>query len=175
MRCAVLALPFLLVGCAAPRVVPLVGAGGPPVTVMTADSVPLEVLTRGTAVRDPLPVSGTDVAYGDLEASVGVAVSTAAAPWAAARGTGATGGLQLVLELTLAEAEERDDRVLVTLAVRATLRTRADHRYLAQTQARCREGGRFAPEHGVDVVHACAVRLGRDLAGWLGGLPAGFS
>jgi hypothetical protein len=175
MRSLALALPVLLGACGAPRVVPLVGTAGPPVTLMTAESVPLEVLTRGTAVRDPLPVRGADVAYDELEASVGVAVSTAAAPWAASQSGRAPGGYQLVLELTQADAEADDDRLLVTLAVRATLRGRADHRYLAQTQARCREGGRLAPDRGVDVVHACAVRLGRDLAGWLGGLSPGSS
>ena len=48
------------------------------------------------------------------------------------------------------------------------LRARADHAYLAQTDAHCLETGRVSPEHGATVVYTCMTRLGRDLAGWLG-------
>ena len=41
---------------------------------------------------------------------------------------------------------------------------------LAQTHASCRQSGLLPPEQGAPVVYACMTRLGRDLAGWLGGV-----
>jgi hypothetical protein len=59
----------------------------------------------------------------------------------------------------------------VTLTTRATLRTRRDHDYIAQTQASCREAGLTEPDQGAIVIYGCMTRLGRDLAGWLGSTP----
>ena len=57
--------------------------------------------------------------------------------------------------------------MIVTLATRATLRTREGRAYLAQTQASCREAGMVPAERGAPVIFACMERVGRDLAGWL--------
>src|SRR5690349_4237616 len=68
-------------GCGGQRIVPLLTSAGIPLTRPNG-AVPLEVVTRSTSVRDPLPVSGTSVVYGDFEAALGHAVSSAAVPWA---------------------------------------------------------------------------------------------
>ena len=66
------------VGCTSsvPKLVPL------GIPVAESPNVPLEVVTRSTAVRDPLPVTNTNVVYGDIEAAMGHAVSTATVDWA---------------------------------------------------------------------------------------------
>jgi hypothetical protein len=137
-----------------------------------ASSVPLEVVTRSTAVSDPLPVTGSQVVYGDVEAALGLAVTSAAGPWAQSHKPKQPEGWQMSVELIGAEAEHKGDRLVVTFAVRATLRTRSDRRYIGQTQASCRQAGVVAAEEGGPVVYACMSRIGRDLAGWLGGLDS---
>ncbi len=76
----------------------------------------------------------------------------------------------MLVEVTGADAElERGGRVVVGLDVRATLRTRSGNVYLGQTQLGCREGGLVSADEGAPVVYRCMMRVGRDLAGWLGG------
>jgi hypothetical protein len=171
---AVLLAGALTAGCAHSRsssVVPLLGAAGIPLTFTPPADVPLEVVTRSTAVKDPLVVSGSDVSYAELEAALGHSISSATVPWAEQHLAQRPGGWQLAVEVTEAKAEyEPTGRLIVTMNTRATLRTRRDHDYLAQTQAPCREAGLTPPERGAPVVFSCMSRIGRDLASWLGGV-----
>ncbi|HEY2365330.1 MAG TPA: MMPL family transporter, partial [Polyangiaceae bacterium] len=52
------------------EMVPLLSAAGVPLTDPT--EVPLRVVTRSTAVHDPLHVRGTGVVYGDVETNLGL-------------------------------------------------------------------------------------------------------
>ncbi len=151
------------------RVVPLLANAGIPLTPPT--TVPLEVVTRSTAVDDPLPVRGSDVSYTDVEAALGHAVASATVPWAAAhRQRAGTAGWQLFVEIVSADAEYDDGRVVFTVGVRATLRARAGNIYLAQTQASCRQGGIVRPEKGAPVMYRCMMEVGHQLDGWLDGV-----
>ncbi|HLK35429.1 MAG TPA: hypothetical protein VKU41_01670, partial [Polyangiaceae bacterium] len=139
--CAVLA-----VACGGtPRLVPLLRAAGAPLTQTPPAGTPLEVISRSSAVPDPLTVRGSDVVYGDLESALGIAVLSAAAPWANGHRedpVARQGGWALLVEMTNADAEvESGGRVLVGVGVRATLRARSGNVYLGQTQVACREGG----------------------------------
>src|SRR6202034_3018637 len=98
--------------------VELLSTSGVPVTATPVGSVPLEVVTRGTGVPDPLRVRGSFVAYGDVEAALGLAISSAGVPWAEAHRAKRPDGWQLFVELTRAEAEENRGRLIVTLDVR---------------------------------------------------------
>jgi hypothetical protein len=151
--------------------IPLLTAAGIPITQTPAGDISLEVVTRSTAVRDPLPVTGTPTSYADLEGALGHAISTATIPWAAAHKNARPGGLQLVVDIVEAHIEFNSGRLTVTLQARATLRTRNDHDYISQTTVSCRDAGLTDPGHGAAVVYGCMTRLGRDLAGWLGGAP----
>jgi hypothetical protein len=167
-------LGLMLTACGgAPRIVPLVRVAGVPVTQALPNATPLEVASRSTAVPDPLPVRGSDIVYGDLESALGAAVATAVAPWAEAHRdhpVAQHGGWSVLVEVIGADAElERGGRVVVGLDVRATLRTRSGNVYLGQTQLGCREGGLVSADGGAPVVYRCMMRVGRDLAGWLGG------
>jgi hypothetical protein len=161
-----LAMTAALVACGTERVA-LLSAAGVPVTATPVGSVPLEVVTRGTAVPDPMPVRGSSVAYGDVEAALGLAISSAGVPWAEAHRAKRPEGWQLFVELTRAEADESQGRLIVTLDVRATLRARAGNAFIAQTQAHCRQAGLVEPSEGGPVVFACMSRVGRDLTAWL--------
>ena len=156
-----------LMGCGGTRHVGLLRTAGIPLTSTPTGAIPLEVVTRGTAVPDPLPVRGSGVEYGDVEATLGMAVSSAGVPWAEAHQKQRPDGWQLFVELIHADAERDATRLIVTLDVRATLRGRAGMLYLAQTQASCRQSGLVPPEDGGPVVYACMQRIGRDLASWL--------
>jgi hypothetical protein len=164
-----------VVGCGGgvPRIVPLLRTSGAPITPTPSSATPLEVVSRGTAVPDPLPVRGSDIVYGDVEGALGIAVSTATAPWADAHRdhpVAVQGGWTVLVEVIGADAElESGGRVLVGLDVRATLRTRNGNIYLGQTQLGCHEGGLRSAEEGAPVIYRCMMRIGRDLAGWLGG------
>ena|ERR1700722_17670061 len=161
-------------GCGAGgrQIVPLLTAAGIPLTEPT--TVPLEVVTRSTAVHDPLAMSGTNVIYGDVEAALGHAISSATVPWAEhhrehpSKNDG--DGWQLFVEITNADAVYEDGRVIFSVGVRATLRGRAGNVYLAQTQASCRQGGLVPPEKGAPIMYRCMMEVGRDLAGWLDGV-----
>lgn len=156
-----------------PQIVPLIRTAGIPVTPSLSSATPLEVVSRSTAVPDPLPVRGSDIVYGDVEAALGLAVSTATAPWADSHHehqVAAHGGWTVLVEVIDADAElEPGGRVVVGIEVRATLRTRNGNVYLGQTQLGCREGGLVSAERGAPVIYRCMMRVGRDLAGWLGG------
>ena len=162
---------FVCGGCVGTSVIPLLGDGVVPVTVTPAHSVPLEVITRKSAiVKDPLPVRGGWVAFEDVEAALGHAVSSAAVPWAEKHMEERPAGWQLDVELISADAETRGREVLVTLGVRATLRTRTGNRYLAQTQTHCSRSAVVEPRDASPVVFDCMSRIGRVLGGWLGGV-----
>jgi hypothetical protein len=170
-RLASLLLPLFVSACGAEttNTIPLLSAAGIPITMTPPGDISLEVVTRSTAVKDPLPVTGSTFNYADLEGALGHAISTATIPWADAHKNARPGGLQLVIDLVEAHAEFDAGRLKVTFTARATLQTRRDHDYIAQTQASCREAGLTDPRHGATVVYGCMTRLGRDLAGWLGG------
>jgi hypothetical protein len=172
----VLFAPVLMCVCACagpPHIVPLIRTAGVPFTSTPTSATPLEVVSRSTAVPDPLPVRGSDIVYGELEAALGLAVSTASAPWAEAHRDHAVarhGGWTVLVEVTGADAElEPGGRVVVGIDVRATLRTRNGNAYLGQTQLGCREGGLVSADQGAPVIYRCMMRVGRDLAGWLDG------
>jgi hypothetical protein len=156
-------------GAATPRIVTLL----PSAPIVPNTSAPLEVVSRSTAVADPLPVRNSSVVYGDIEAALGTAVSTATAPWADEHKDttiGRAGGWTVLVELTGAEATlEPGGRVVVGLDVRATLRTRHGNAYLGQTQLNCRDGGLRSADEGAPIIYRCMTHIGRDLAGWLAG------
>jgi hypothetical protein len=163
-------------GCGAiapPRIVPLLRTAGAPLTQTPSNGTPLEVVSRGTAVPDPLPVRGSDIVYGDLESALGIAVSSATVPWADAHRVhpvARQGGWTVLVEVIGADAElETGGRIVVGLDVRVTLRTRNGNTYLGQTQLGCHEGGLRSADEGAPVIYRCMTRIGRDLAGWLGG------
>ena len=166
-----LALPLLTSGCSEGlTVVPLLSAAGIPLTQPT--TAPLEVVTRSTAVADPLPVRGTDVAYGDVEAALGHAIASATVPWAEkhSKSSKSTDGWQLFVEITNSDAVYDDGRVIFSVGVRATLRARSGNVFLAQSQASCRQGGLVKSDKGAPVMYRCMMEVGHDLAGWLDGV-----
>jgi hypothetical protein len=151
-------------------VVPLLDTLGVPLTPPT--SVPLRVVTRSTAVHDPLPMRGSDLAYSDVEPALGYAISSATVPWASQHRShpGSREGWQLSVEVIHADAQYDAGRVIFSVAVRATLRARAGNVYLAQTQASCRQGGVANPDQGGPIMYKCMMEIGRDLDGWLEGV-----
>jgi hypothetical protein len=160
-------------GSSAPQIIPLLRTAGAPNTITPSSATPLEIVSRGTAVPDPLPVRGSDFVYGDLESALGLAVASATVSWADAHRdypVAHHGGWTVLVEVIGADAElESGGRVVVGLDVRATLRTRSGNIYLGQTQLGCHEGGLRSADQGAPVIYRCMTRIGRDLAGWLGG------
>ncbi|HEY2747358.1 MAG TPA: hypothetical protein VGL86_22200 [Polyangia bacterium] len=169
MRAIGCALVVVCAGCA-PTLIPLGAAV--PVTDAPPRDTPLELVTRSSAA-DPLPLlyARRSASYGDLEVSLGHAVATASVAWAEAHRGERPDGWQLVVELVQARAENSLDGVItVTMNVRATLRARMGHEYLAQTQAHCKERGLSTPERAAPLFYGCMMAVGRELAGWLGGV-----
>jgi hypothetical protein len=153
-------------GCGGRTIVPLLTSAGIPIT-RSHGSVPLEVVTRSTSVRDPLPVAGSGVVYGDFEAALGHAVSSAAVPWADQNQERRPGGWQLFVEVIKAEAEHDGARMMVTIGVRATLRARVGGAHIAQTETGCRDAGLVPADQAAPVLYGCMTRIGRDLTSWL--------
>lgn len=153
-------------GCAGRRVVPLLSSAGIPIT-RTPTGVPLEVVTRSTSVRDPLPITGSGVVYADFEAALGHAVSSAAVPWADKNAGRRPGGWQLFVEVIQAEADYDGTRLIVSMSVRATLRQRVGGDHIGQTEVACRDGGLVDADKGAAVLYRCMTTIGRDLTSWL--------
>ena len=168
----VCAAVLIFAGCGGRRIVPLLTNAGSPIT-RPHGSVPLEVVTRSTSVRDPLPVSGSGVVYGDFEAALGHAVSSAAVPWADQNQARRPGGWQLFVEVIKAEAEHDGARMIVTIGVRATLRARVGGAHIAQTETGCRDAGLVAADEAAPVLYGCMTRIGRDLTSWLAAADPG--
>ncbi len=166
---SVLAATTFVAGCGTTSntMVPLLTVGMP-LTQTPGKDIPLEVVTRSTGVVDPLPIEGTSVSFGDVETTLGHAISSATVPWADAHRAQRPEGWQIFVELTRAEASYHGGRLVVTLGARATLRTRSTRTFLAQTSGSCRQGSVVPVEHGGPVFFTCMEQMGRDLAGWLG-------
>jgi hypothetical protein len=155
-------LAFAGVASCSGTLVPIVPDGARDTGTAAAASDPsFEVIARTGSVRDPLPVSGSNVAYADLERALGQAV---------VRGVHPRHDQTLAVELIAAEADYANSRVSISLVVRATLRTREGNAFVAQTQAICRDAAIVRPESGASVVWSCMTQLGRDLGGWLDGI-----
>jgi hypothetical protein len=158
----------LFSSCAAGTVVALSAAV--PITATPTGAIPMEITTRSSGVPSPLPLEGGRVVFSAVEESLGHAVATATVPWADAHRDRRPDGWQLLVDLWQARAERRGDTVAVTLGVRATLRSRVGNRYLAQTQAHCRQSMTTDAADATPVFYACMTNIGRELAGWLGGV-----
>jgi hypothetical protein len=150
-------LPLALAACASPtfHLIRLVDGPRP-----ESSRAALEVVNVSTAVREPLAVRGSDVAYDDLDLALGDALAAAAreprfAPF------------RISLEITDAKADFTDGRLSVRLTTRATLRARTDNAYVGQSQHVCSASDATDPGHGAPVVADCLAQLTRDLESWL--------
>jgi hypothetical protein len=156
-------LVVALAACGGSQIVRIVPDG--PATggnTITPSDPTFEVITQLASAHDPLPVVGGDVEYADLERSLAEAVVHAVVP---------KHDSVLTVELVRADASYDHGRISVSLVVRGTLRTRLGE-FIAQTQSVCRDGAIVTPEMGTRVMWSCMSRIGKDLAGWLDGLPA---
>lgn len=129
--------------------------------------LPIEVIARAAGVANPLPMRGSYLVFGAVEESLGHAIGTATLPWAEAHRPSEPEGWQLMVDLWQASAEHHRGSVTVQLGVRATLRTRDGNRYVAQTQAHCKQSQRARSSAGAETFYGCMNSLGRELAGWL--------
>ena len=161
-------------GCGGvPQIVPLLRTSGPPVVSSPADATPLEVVSRSDGVPDPLPVRGSEIVYGDLESALGIAVSSATAPWAAAHRdhpVAKNGGWTVLVEITGCGRAPRTGGSAGGRPGRARDAADAERQRLPRADAvGCREGGLVSADRGAPVIYRCMTRLGRELAGWLAG------
>ena len=150
-----------LAGCG-PKLVAVVPDGTPIGTSAAPSDPSFEVVARTAGVKDPLPVSGTCVSFANLEPALGNAVLRAVRPRHLST---------LTVELVSADASYSRSRLAVSIVARATLRAREGNAFIAQTQVICRDSAVVSAENGAPVVWSCMTRLGRDLGGWLDGVP----
>jgi hypothetical protein len=154
-------LALALVACGGRRLV-TVEPDGPPHGGFSASDPSFEVVPRLAGASDPLPVAGVDVAFADLARALGHAVLRAVEPY--------RNGV-LTVELVRANADYNSARLSVSLVVRATLRNRVGNDFIATTTQVCHDGAIVDPEAGAPVLWSCMARIGRELAGWLAGVP----
>jgi len=121
-------------------------------------------------VHLPLEVSGANVAFGDVDRAVVGSVERATRSVAEDLARRHARPLEMTVELVSAHAEYERGRLLVRLAVRATLRERAGNVYLAQTHARGASSAVIAAERGGKVILETTDALGEQLSGWLAGM-----
>jgi hypothetical protein len=131
----------------------------------------LEVLIR-SSVADPIPLRGSRIAYSQLGLALSQEVAAAAQPWVMRNRerAPATEGWQLLLALTDADASYHHGRARVSIALRATLRTRVGNQHLGQTQTYCQQTAELAETAASAVFTACLHELRTELSRWLGGV-----
>jgi len=156
--CVALVLCVCAAACAPTTVhlLPLKHLGAEPAAPSPAA---LEIVTASTTVREPLQVRGAPEAFVELAPALREAVASVV--------DGSFTKWRLSLELTEAGAEWTAERLIVRMTVRATLRSRDDNAYLAQSQHVCSTSGVVPPHDGARVAHACLLELARDVGSWL--------
>jgi hypothetical protein len=163
----VISIAVLVASCGGERVVSVLPTRVP---TEAEASPPLRVAVDTTSAHLPLAVSGASVAYGDVDRALARAVERALEPTLSDLTRRNAHKLTLSVELVEAHAEATRDRLIVRLAVRATLRENAGNVYLAQTHAHANASAAVPAEHGAPVVLDCVDSIGLKLAGWLGGM-----
>jgi hypothetical protein len=134
-----------------------------------AEHAALSVVVEATAVHLPLPVSGANVAYSDVDRALSRSIGEATTE-VAKKIAGAGRSDQLTVELIEAHAEYSVGRLVVSLTTRDTLRARTGNTYIAQTYARGSASGIVSPERGGTVVLRVTDAIGSQLSGFLLGL-----
>jgi hypothetical protein len=119
----------------------------------------LEIVTASTNVREPLQIHGAPEAFIELAPALREAVASVV--------DGSFSQWRLSLELTDANAEWSSGRLIVRMTARATLRSRTDNAYLAQSQHLCSASGLVEPRDGARVARDCLLELARDTGSWL--------
>ncbi|HEY1552001.1 MAG TPA: hypothetical protein VGG28_29445 [Kofleriaceae bacterium] len=157
------ALIALAIVCGCSRdIIPVIPDGFAQGASTAAADPTFQVVARVAGVKDPLPVSGADVAFADLATSLDQAVRRSVPP---------RHDNVLTVELIAGDASYKDTRLSVSLVVRATLRLRYGDTFIAQKQVVCRDGAIVEPDRGARVIWSCMTRIGQDLGGWLEDLP----
>ena len=151
----------LAASCGGHRLV-TVEPAGPAHGGFSGTDATFEVVPRLAGARDPLPVSGSDVAFVDLPRALGHAVLRAVAPYHEG---------VLTVEIVRADADFNSARLSVSLVVRATLRSSIGNQFIATTTTVCRDGAITPPESGAPVLWSCMARIGSDLAHWIADIP----
>jgi hypothetical protein len=155
-------------GCAIPVVSVLptqASTGAPP-----RSPGPIAVVLNATAVRLPLVVSGADIAYGDVDRALARSVEQSLQS-ASPRLTLPPGAhLQLQVEIVDARAEYSSERLVIEMAVRATLRHTKGNAYIAQTHAHSTASAHAPPSRSASAVLACTDSIANQLTGWLLGI-----
>jgi hypothetical protein len=130
----------------------------------------LHVDVDATSAHLPLAVSGSALAYRDVERALAESLEKSLAPQLAQLSLRHAQQLVLLVELVEARADYAHERLVVELAVRATLRERTGNAYLAQTHAHHAAFSASAPEHGAPAVLECTDAIGSELSGWIAGI-----
>ncbi len=154
-------------GCGPSVLIPVSAAAGGPLGSDSAKSPMLEVLMR-SSVPEPLVLGRTGVAYSGLLSALQQQAFAVATPWVERHAAG-NSGWQILIELTQAEASYSRGRATVTLALRATLRTRIGNEHLSQTQTHCQQTAQVEAAAAAPIFQACLHDLNAELSRWLGG------
>jgi hypothetical protein len=161
---------LIVVGCSGPRVISILPAQ---MTGSQDRASPLSVALDATNTHLPLPITGANIAYGDVDRALAQAIERALVQLSGELAARHARRLELAVELVDAHAEYSRERLVVRLTVRATLRESAGNVYLAQTHAHASASAVIAPERGASVVSDCDAAIARQLSGWLEGMSFG--
>lgn len=143
----------------------------PPRDAHGRGSAPLLVLGAVAGGEDPLPLSGTDLAFEGVIHALERYVALAADDWATRHGPDRPGGWELTIELVRSSARTSNAQLTAELDARFTLRGTAGRVYVAQTSQHCKHTDVFSTgDQAASVVRSCMEHMARDLAGWLEGV-----
>ena len=162
-------------GCSGsvPRIVPLLRTSGAPITPTPSNATPLESRKPGDRGTRSAARSRLGHRLRRSRGALGIAVSTATGPWAEAHRdypVAHHGGWTVLVEVIGADAELESAGASSSgwMSGRRCAPATATSISARRSSAATRAGLRSA-EEGAPVIYRCMMRIGRDLAGWLGG------
>ena len=162
-----LSLAVLVMGCSGSNVVSVLPAQP---NIAQQRARPVRVTIDATTTHLPLAVAGANTSYGDVDHAFARAIEHALEATSEELAHRKAQPLGLAVELVEAHAEYSRDRLVVRMAVRATLRENSGNVYVAQTHAHATASAVVPPERGAPVVLDCTDSIADQLSGWLGGL-----
>jgi hypothetical protein len=123
-----------------------------------------------TSVHLPLRVDGARVTFTDVDRALTQSLQNALRPFTLNLGERHAAPLALFVELIDAHADYAQERLVVRMTVRATLRERSGNSYVAQTHAHFSSSGATTPERGAPIALSCSDAIAGQLSGWLSGM-----
>ena len=157
----------MILGCSSTQWVSVSSQAGRPMTEIVSPEHRLSVLVDSAEVRLPLHVSGSELAFIDLDRALVLSIERAFETVNLGSSAHTRASFVVLVELLNARAAKSSERLVVELVARVTLRRNPGNLYVAQTHAHARCAGTIDATKGASTVRSCIDSVASQLQGWM--------